>query len=607
MGNNAYKSQGTSNSGESGNIVSKGELNNFTGYEDNILDDYTNITYYFHIYMLKEFDYLKWNRSSKNKKDLLKYDKYTLFRTSDTDHISLDKVVINSLINSNGLTHNITDTTIRVEMKEPMGFSFIDDIYQNTYRLGYPSHVNIPIFIDFHLVGYDKNSTPMIIPNTSKTLVTVITNFTPKLDVSGTNYTMELISINQVGIDNEVFNIPNAITLDQGIINVNAFFTQLQEKLNKLYQDANPKFVEIICPEPYQFDVAPELKNEPINQNTLKSSGDNDGSSTWEFPTNTSIQTICDKLLVALENYKLDISISGDSKTKIEDKWSIKVIPEVIYMGKCNINNQLVYKYIYHIKKFKNLGLITNPTKSNESTADFNYLKRNGLLKKRYDYIYTGVNDYVLDVNLNIDHLWFAKSYENAADKAKGDTTSQQYIDGDTLWTYSKDVGDYVPSTVNPNNYPANAIVVTNDSYKTVNGLRGTIKEDAKYMADTNNTGDKIEGQDIKNSAIYDQIYNATGLQELNMTIKGDPYWYNMDLDSSEAVCNKGQVAFLFHAKTPKRSSDTDQLDSFKDSVTLNGVYLVNQVENIFEGGIFTQKLSAIQDLNIKFTCTYNP
>ncbi len=609
--NNTYKPQMTTLSEvreiatKSFNNVTGAELNNYSEYEDNILDNYNNVTYYFHFYMIKEDDYLIWSKTSGDKSDLNKYNKFTLYRTGDTDHLSLDKVSISSIIGSNGNTHNVNFTEMKVEIKEPMGFGFIDDIYQNSYRLGYPTHVNVPIFIDFHMVGYDNQSgAPQIINGTEKLIVAIITDFTPKLDINGSSYDIKLVPLSQIGIDKDVFNISEKVSLDKEIINVESFFNQLQEKLNKNYQDNTPKFIEIICPNPYEFDVDPSLKKETINKNILKSSGDNNGSSTWDFEAKTSIQTICDKLLSALESYKLDISASGDSKSRPEDKWSIKVIPEVKYMGKCNINNQMVYKYIYHIVKYQNQSVIVNPT-TNKSTADFSYLKKAGLLKKRYDFIYTGMNDHILDVNLNINHLWYAKSHNKASEKSKNDTTSQQYIDGNTLWSFDKMINDYVPSTINPNNYPSNINKSNGDSYKTVSGLKATIKEDASYVANTGNTGDKINGQDSKNDAIYDQLYNATGLQELSMTIKGDPYWYNMDVESNKSICNKGQLAFIFQAKTPKRSVRVDQLDTFKDSITLSGVYIVNQVENIFESGNFTQKISAVQDLNIKFSYTY--
>ena len=610
--NGAYKPQMTTLSeareiaSKTYNKVTDAELYNYSEYKDNILDNYNNVTYYFSIYMIKESDYLLWNKTSGDKKDLIKYDKTILYRTGDTDHLSLERVSISSIINSNGNTHNITDTEIRIEIREPMGFGFIDDVYQNCYRLGYPTHMNVPIFIDFHMVGYNSDSgTPQIIENTDKVIIASITEFTPKLSIDGSSYDINLIPISQIGVNKDVFNLQDEITLDKEIINVESFFNQLQEKLNKNYQDNTPKFVEMICINPYEFDVDPILKKETINKNVLKSSGDNNGSSTWDFPANTSIQTICDKLLSSLESYKLDISVSGDSKTKTEDKWSIKIVPEVIYMGKCNINNQMVFKYIYHIKKYKNPSVIVSPTSSTESTADFSYLKRAGLLKKRYDFIYTGVNDHILDVNLNINHLLYAESHNKASEKSKNDTTSQQYIDGDTLWSFDKSVGDYIPSKINPNNYPANGNKQENVSFKTVNGLRATIKEDATYVSNTGNTGDKINGQDSKNDAIYKQLYNVTGLQQLSMTIKGDPYWYVMDTESNESICNEGQLAFLFQAKTPKRSTRVDQLNTFKDSITLSGVYLVNQVENIFEGGNFTQKITSIQDLNIKFDYTY--
>lgn len=115
--------------------------------------------------------------------------------------------------------------------------------------------------------------------------------------------------------------------------------------------------------------------------------------------------------------------------------------------------------------------------------------------------------------------------------------------------------------------------------------------------------------------SILNQIIGATSdMVEIEMSILGDPYWlgysnidpkrYLHSLDSANlSVYDTGEIMFLLNFRMPVDLNEQEIVNKeFHQSPSFSGVYVVKEVEHLFENGIFRQTLNAVRDLTVDVT-----
>lgn len=111
--------------------------------------------------------------------------------------------------------------------------------------------------------------------------------------------------------------------------------------------------------------------------------------------------------------------------------------------------------------------------------------------------------------------------------------------------------------------------------------------------------------------AILNQI-KGPGLLELELNIRGDPYWlgrthlernafYNVAISENNSYpnFNTGEMNFLLTFNLPKNIEDEDAPPIIEKNRTFTGVYVVRYITHEFKNGMFTQRLDAVRDINI--------
>lgn len=113
-------------------------------------------------------------------------------------------------------------------------------------------------------------------------------------------------------------------------------------------------------------------------------------------------------------------------------------------------------------------------------------------------------------------------------------------------------------------------------------------------------------------STLLDQLYGSFdgNLQTIALDIRGDPYWLgpnstpasNFDMVTGATMSTpeepsflNGEHMFAFKFGLPQGFDDSTNNVQLSSNETYSGFYAVTKVENIFEGGRFTQKLEAIR------------
>ena len=104
-------------------------------------------------------------------------------------------------------------------------------------------------------------------------------------------------------------------------------------------------------------------------------------------------------------------------------------------------------------------------------------------------------------------------------------------------------------------------------------------------------------------------LENVTDLVEIELEIRGDPYWFGrprkvtnakqQNIKTKHPDYFKGAAYFLLDTRFGDEYSDdglihTDQLDMFA------GLYMVTTVTASFNNGVFTQFLKSLRQLQIK-------
>lgn len=135
--------------------------------------------------------------------------------------------------------------------------------------------------------------------------------------------------------------------------------------------------------------------------------------------------------------------------------------------------------------------------------------------------------------------------------------------------------------------------------------------DQAKQDAGLGGTGQWHLGRQLY-GAVLNQVYGPTTsrFQQVDMTIRGDPFWigqgtyedaidHNKDvvenIDSRGLAYNMmGQQCFLFRFKYPVDVDGSGNI-MLKDNETVTGIYKVTEVKNSFVGGQFTQDIHAVR------------
>lgn len=219
---------------------------------------------------------------------------------------------------------------------------------------------------------------------------------------------------------------------------------------------------------------------------------------------------------------------------------------------------------------------------------------RGGIKKaavKEYNYIYTGKNDDVLNFDINFNNAFLQESYANfgmnQGARSSAGSDRKTYQAGDQSGASPSNAQSDRKNLGGGQVVESNRMSITGDSRTT---------DIRKRMAET----------------FHHRFLNSdVDLITANMTIMGDPYYiptqtgnYVGERDpNSPSITQEGYMTYLenqvyvnVNFKTPIDYSITGDNVIYSELVPeFSGVFQVLDVENIFEGGKFTQELGMVR------------
>jgi hypothetical protein len=311
------------------------------------------------------------------------------------------------------------------------------------------------------------------------------------------------------------------------------------------------------------------------------------------FSQDTDIATAINTVLLNSDYAPIALSEGAVDKTGFRTWWRIDIqvynITDNSNMGSTGTKPKII---VYRVVPYKvHSGAVGAP---NSKPAGYDALSYE--IVKQYDYIYTGKNIDIINFNVTIDTsfsaIMGASSIKRTGDAVVADSASGSTSDTEKLQP--------IPQGKAPSTAP------------------GTIPTSVRHSAtatklDKKGAGGGLETEDTRASKLFhDAIQDQGAMQQLEMTIIGDPYYIahsgisnytatpsqysNLNSDGSINHQN-GEVDIIVNFRSPLDINQSTGLYDFGKStktapvLMFSGLYKLLTVSNHFKGGQFTQTL----------------
>lgn len=407
--------------------------------EENPLDQYNSPSYHFRLFMMPE--------DASRAGATLGYDQLEQIVIAETasSSIGIDEVNIETV---GGITKEAgtgTATKISFVLKQPFGVSVLDYIESSARRLGISNWVKAPFYLELSFRARDPDNGKSIKDGPFSEVLWVwpilFTNTSIAVTTGGSIYNVNAVHVGDRAYTNEIADLDQVEAIPART--VGQFFEELSIRLNKRKNDlqedeAGSNFDEHM--DEYEFYIYDEIAKEDI---ILEGSDSNpsrtgpfdvdDNLKTITFHLNTSIDKIVDSIMTMTKFFQ--VAATGektpdtnaepnDNKEEVQFTKLWRVLADSRMKGYDATRNDYSHVYRYLIIPTES-PTTRNPAKEQTDTEPktiVSVLRRGGVLKKAYNYIFTGLNDQVLDFDINFNFNWYAALPLNEGLHASGDS-----------------------------------------------------------------------------------------------------------------------------------------------------------------------------------------
>lgn len=265
------------------------------------------------------------------------------------------------------------------------------------------------------------------------------------------------------------------------------------------------------------------------------------------------------------------------------------------------------------------------------------------LLIKGYNYIFTGLNTDIVDLSMNFSTFWTDSMPFFAGLLNPSDVSNRPMVTNQKVETYGPPVAAVDKSvSINSGSFANNAIRVDqtpvqkyleNYSPQSLTLESFASQRVDRDMSQTNklNKGLTSVGSQTANTKLsifgfisdraFVSINNSMGsasMLEINMTIKGDPYWLGITKDEvvtnyndafysklrkqqrEFAVFQSCEQNFYLKFSPPQGIDNSSGLMTINNSSVFNTLYSVIKIVSVFENGAFRQELQAYVNRSVQ-------
>jgi hypothetical protein len=387
----------------------------------NVLDNYDSYTYHWKLFITSLEDAASGN--------ILRSEAQSIIAESGVTDLTIDMVELHGIAVPSVQAGTGTQTLVKFEIIEPSGAGLLDKMFYQAVSLGIGNWLVVPCFLQLEFRGRDpangqslEDGSPGALAGLKWVWPITLTNSKAFVTHVGTRYNFEAIMYNELAQTNSFFSVQQNTVLND----LNSFYDAMMDLQEKLNVDAYAKLVEnYSIPDTYEIVVDPEIRKNAIINTPDRNSSTARGSSTVNlkemtatFLPGTSIDRIVDTLLNCTSYYQNKMqnsttpgSTPNTSKTEtsqMKKLWRVVTETKPIAFDPLRQDNAVaitIYIVEYDIGTMDVTAAQTGQT-SDSVAAGIKRAKeyaKNGIMNKKYDYIFTGLNDQIhrLDLNMN--------------------------------------------------------------------------------------------------------------------------------------------------------------------------------------------------------------
>jgi len=564
-----------------------------------------------------------------------------LLAESGATRVSIDDVEITILPVTSSKNKTGVATNIEFTISEANSATFLDDMYNACIALGVGSFVKAAYYLELTFKGRTVDeSEPYHHPDRWIWPIAIRT-LDSSIDKNGAIYSIQAIEYNNYSYDSYAGYLQSPWKNDKsnrkdgkkGFKSAEQVFKALASHLNYTSNSNNRYAIwvhqDLIDKMKYagEGDARISLINNVFSYTTTEL-----GEQDHQFDKDTSVHSIIDNIMSLTSiikdqekdpkphydfykvitkscpidsDHSMDMEFKTFSKEKETESFNEQFKTDVAMNPDTNDYSKCI---VYYVVPYVQSSVLKNPIEADSKAA----LKAiSNTIVKRYDYLFTGLNDQVHGFDINFKFNFYTQ-FEKGGNKNSNETSNYK-IDGYQFGSYTSDGmggdGGGNKQYFNPDN-----------SSPTTNFL-SPLKEKTQDDKSFKLTGDHDGNRSYFNSVLSTAKTKGNALGDLinmELSIKGDPYWLGHRHDNN-AVYNQmvlqdrtpgatthpnysgSQPAIIFQALPPAEyDEDTGLVGSAarRSSVNnnegnslINGVCFVRQVENSFSQGIFKQNI----------------
>lgn len=347
--------------------------------------------------------------------------------------MNIQDVTINQIVGPTMRSKNAMATDISIRIYEPGGALLPDLLFQAATRKQIKNYLKAPWFLKLKLWGYNSNGEPAPVGKGWKWKMMLI-DVQTKVSEIGAIHTITAMPLSEVAL-NDQYGMLGTTVATRNNQTVGDALKDVVKRMNVdsvlRYGKTAVPFVEYFVEDrPYGFDTKVGVSSPFGHQITSsypqggdQTTSDNYNSVTGHFAPGTDFPAVVDMFMSRSESAvkiirpsrELPPTDSDDEEKVIKDVFSVvhRVETKVEYGEYNAFWGDYSKKITFVIKPYTTLRLLTSRGRAMnyDKEKTFNKLKaqyavQKSLMKKQYDYLFTGMNTEVLDFEINLNFTW---------------------------------------------------------------------------------------------------------------------------------------------------------------------------------------------------------
>lgn len=384
----------------------------------NPLDEYANYTYHIKFWMTSE-SLAETVTSSKSVVDTI--PKVVIAESGATAGFNITEFTLRNLVGTNNETRNMPSVSYTMKIIEPYGFSLPDRLNSTAQQFGTINWQRAKFFIEVWYVGYNEDGTPVDQALFHQIYRVVITTISFSGNEGGGSYDVQGIMDGQIGYTNQLD--LQSSTISVSATTVGEFFDKFQKALN-LNQETLALGTAPLAQ--YEIRLPNEMRSWQMNKSRLsddqrsKNMNIKAEGNTVQITATKGIDfsslvyqtlSLCDEF----KNWTQGGQNQQGSVTTLTHGLvkNVKIHSKVSYVGYDFRAGKYVEKVTYTIVPYwearvrgEDIPTIRAVEKRNVQLQKLKYLLTTGRIKKRYEWIYTGLNLDIIKFDLKVNNFF---------------------------------------------------------------------------------------------------------------------------------------------------------------------------------------------------------